>query len=39
MKSDRVNYAHYYGLLASLWAAALVFACLAWLHYRSIGAV
>lgn len=39
MKVNRVNYAHYYALLATVWAASLVFAVLAWLHYRAVGTV
>ncbi|OQB76738.1 MAG: hypothetical protein BWX88_05330 [Planctomycetes bacterium ADurb.Bin126] len=39
MNAGRVNYAHYYALLAVIWAAATVFAVLAWMNYRSAGTV
>lgn len=39
MRNHQVNYAHYYALLAAVWAAACVLALLAWMHYRGCGTV
>ncbi len=39
MRNHQVNYAHYYALLATLWAGFFLLAILAWMHFRTAGSL